>query len=223
MFSLWKKAERERNNMSTNFIVWPNSTIVTSRRVCAFLTAKEKVCLVLGINKRYGKLEILFSKIFWRTFILFVGPLIPLFWISGGFSSGFQSQSGQSYSHLVDVYVMYIPSNSLLVWHMLTSWWPAWQPSCSHPRTCNFDIIFFYFLNFFSRKGLGKWGIETGYTFFKNNCLGFLFRNLRSIWYFITSRSSESCVRFCTVLWDSKFPKFCTWTTLNANYYDYRC
>ena len=32
----------------------------------------------------------------------FVGPLIPLFWTSGGVSSGFQSQSGQPYSHLVE-------------------------------------------------------------------------------------------------------------------------
>ena len=31
---------------------------------------------------------------FWRTGVLFVGPLIPLFWTSGEVSSGFQSQSG---------------------------------------------------------------------------------------------------------------------------------
>ena len=31
---------------------------------------------------------------FWRTWVLFVGPLIPLFWTSGDISSGFQSQSG---------------------------------------------------------------------------------------------------------------------------------
>ena len=30
----------------------------------------------------------------------FVGPLMPLFWTSGDVSSGFQSQSGQPYSHL---------------------------------------------------------------------------------------------------------------------------
>ena len=32
-------------------------------------------------------------KIFWWTHVLFVGPLIPLFWTSGDVSSGFQSQS----------------------------------------------------------------------------------------------------------------------------------
>ena len=31
---------------------------------------------------------------FWRTWVLFVGPLIPLFQTSGDVSSGFQSQSG---------------------------------------------------------------------------------------------------------------------------------
>ena len=36
------------------------------------------------------------KKCFWRTHthILFLGPLIPMFWISGDVSSGFQSQSG---------------------------------------------------------------------------------------------------------------------------------
>ena len=29
----------------------------------------------------------------------FLGPLVPLFWISGDISSGFQSQSGLPYSH----------------------------------------------------------------------------------------------------------------------------
>ena len=29
----------------------------------------------------------------------FVGPLIPMFWTSGYISSGFQSHSGQPYSH----------------------------------------------------------------------------------------------------------------------------
>ena len=35
-----------------------------------------------------------FFKSFWRTHVLFLGPLVPLFWISGDVSSGFQSQSG---------------------------------------------------------------------------------------------------------------------------------
>ena len=34
------------------------------------------------------------------------GALIPLFWASGDVSSGFQSQSGQPYSHLAEAYVL---------------------------------------------------------------------------------------------------------------------
>ena len=35
-----------------------------------------------------------YIAIFLRTEVLFVGPLIPLFWISGDFCPGFQSQGG---------------------------------------------------------------------------------------------------------------------------------
>ena len=59
--------------------------------------------------------------------VLCVGPLIPPFWTSGDISSGFQSQSGQSYSHLVEAYVLHIPRDSPLVQHLPTSWRPAWQ------------------------------------------------------------------------------------------------
>ena len=42
-----------------------------------------------------------FFKYFWRTYthVSYFGALIPLFWISGDVSSGFQSQSGLPYSH----------------------------------------------------------------------------------------------------------------------------
>ena len=49
---------------------------------------------------------------FWRTWVLFVEPLIPLFWTSGDVSSGFQSQSGQPYSHMAEAYVLHIPWDS---------------------------------------------------------------------------------------------------------------
>ena len=35
-----------------------------------------------------------FFESFWRDTCPFLGPLVPLFWISGDVSSGFQSQSG---------------------------------------------------------------------------------------------------------------------------------
>ena len=48
---------------------------------------------------------LVFFKKNWWTHVLFVGPLIPLFRTSGDFSYGFQSQSGQLYSHCVEAYV----------------------------------------------------------------------------------------------------------------------
>ena len=38
-----------------------------------------------------------------------MGPLIPLFWTSDDVSSWFQRHSGQTYSHLEETHVMYIP------------------------------------------------------------------------------------------------------------------
>ena len=62
----------------------------------------------------------------------FGGPQIPLFWISGDVSSGFQSQSGLCLIHFfVEANVMYIPCDPPLVLHMLTSWQLAAQPVTS--------------------------------------------------------------------------------------------
>ena len=49
-----------------------------------------------------------------------MGHLIPLFWTSGDISSGFQSQSGQTHLCLAEAYVLHIPWDSPLVWHLLT-------------------------------------------------------------------------------------------------------
>ena len=70
-----------------------------------------------------------------------VGPLIPLFWISCDVPSGFQSQSVQPYSCSVEVHVLHIPCDSPLVWHLLTFWQPAWQPSQSFPHTCEKELV----------------------------------------------------------------------------------
>ena len=72
----------------------------------------------------------LFFKKIWKTWVLFEVPLIPLFWTSGDIFSGFQSQSRQPYLYLAEVYMLRIPWDSPLVWHLLTSWQPAWQSSC---------------------------------------------------------------------------------------------
>ena len=48
----------------------------------------------------------------------FLGPLEPLFWISGDVSSGFQSQSGFCLFRIAEANVMYIPRDPPLVLHM---------------------------------------------------------------------------------------------------------
>ena len=55
------------------------------------------------------------------------GPLVPLFWISGDISSGFQSQSGFCLIPIAEANVMYIPWDPPLVLHLPTSWQPASQ------------------------------------------------------------------------------------------------
>ena len=62
----------------------------------------------------------------------FLGPLVPLFWISGDVSSGVQSQSGFCLIHFfVEVNVMYIPQDPPLVLRISISWWLAVQPVTS--------------------------------------------------------------------------------------------
>ena len=48
-------------------------------------------------------------------------PLILLYWTFSEISSGFQSQIAQPYSHLVEVYLLHVPRDSPLVWHLPTS------------------------------------------------------------------------------------------------------
>ena len=73
-----------------------------------------------------------FKKKFCRTWVLFVGHWYPCFGllVMSDVSSGFQSQSGQPYLSLAEAYVLHVPWDSPLVQHLLTSWQPAWQPSC---------------------------------------------------------------------------------------------
>ena len=49
---------------------------------------------ILGSFKWNKQRYVHFFFNFWRTWVPFVGPLIPLFWTSGDISSEFQSQSG---------------------------------------------------------------------------------------------------------------------------------
>ena len=63
-----------------------------------------------------------FKKKIWRTHVLFVGPLIPLFWTSGDVSPGFQSQGGSLTCVLLRLHTMN-SSDSPLLRHLLTSCW----------------------------------------------------------------------------------------------------
>ena len=62
-----------------------------------------------------------------------------LFWTCSDVSSGFQSQSGQTYLHLAEAYLLHIPWDWYLVQHLPTSLQPAWQLSWFSPtylRAC---------------------------------------------------------------------------------------
>ena len=74
------------------------------------------------------------------SFVL--GPLVPLFWISGDVSSGFQIQSGFCLIHFfAKVNVMYIPWYPPLVLHLPTSWQPAHCQSLPHMHVQWGDLV----------------------------------------------------------------------------------
>ena len=72
-------------------------------------------------------LHVFFFGFFKKVFVhlCFLGPLVPLFWISGDASSGFQSQSGFCLIYIVEANIMYVPRDPPLVLHLPTSWRPA--------------------------------------------------------------------------------------------------
>ena len=76
----------------------------------------------------YSVLLIYFLQKLWNTLVLFVGPLITLFWTSGDVSSGFQSQGG-SLTCILHHLCKMGTSDSPLVRHLLTAGRPAWQPN----------------------------------------------------------------------------------------------
>ena len=69
-----------------------------------------------------------------------LGPLLPLFGISGNISSGCQSQSGFILIHIAGVNVMYIPWDPPLVLHMLTSWQPVCSWSLPHMHQQRWEL-----------------------------------------------------------------------------------
>ena len=98
------------------------------------LRSMFQISSVLSLNCLQG--DFFLKKNFWRAWVLFVGPLIPLFWTSGDISSGFQSQGGQPYLHLAKAYVLHVPWDSPLVWHLLDLLVTSMVAEPSLPRTC---------------------------------------------------------------------------------------
>ena len=91
------------------------STVVTShqlpirpRRTNLYMTQhKVAYCLIKKI---------------WRTSVLFLGPLIVLFWTLVTSAQGFKARVDSLACMLRHLYAME-SSDSSLVWHLLTSWW----------------------------------------------------------------------------------------------------
>ena len=105
-----------------------------------------------------GEVSILISNIdssfetFWRDIRPFCGATDTIggaTHTSGDVSSWFQSQSEQPYLYLVEAYMSHVPWDSLLVQHLSTFWWPAWQPNQSLPYPCKRALI-----------GLGNWDLS---------------------------------------------------------------
>ena len=76
-------------------------------------TVFHQIQTILATNPFNDFLETFLKKFLEDTHVLFLGggggALVPLFWISGDVSSGFQSQSGFCLIRIVEANVMYIP------------------------------------------------------------------------------------------------------------------
>ena len=73
--------------------MWPE---IVERIDCS--SAKAARSKFFGLM-RMSVSSVFFKKKIWRTSVIFVGPLIPLFWTSGDICPGFQRQSGSPYLH----------------------------------------------------------------------------------------------------------------------------
>ena len=95
-----------------------------------------------------NKFRPLFFWFFLKKFLAdtcpFLGPLVPLFWISGDVSSGFQSQSGFCLIRYFCGGECNVHSqDSPLVLHLPTSWQPARGRSLPHMHVQRWDLARF--------------------------------------------------------------------------------
>ena len=65
---------------------------------------------------------------FWNTSVLFEGPLIPFLWTCGDICTGVKAREDALVGMLCCLHAI-DSSDSPLMWHLLTSWQPAWQAS----------------------------------------------------------------------------------------------
>ena len=95
-----------------------------------------------------------------------MGPLTLLFWTSGDVSSGFQTQGGQPYSHLVDAYVLHVLNINFkltLNWNVLASF----RQHISHPisniyYSCIYMCKYYkYFINVHCKL----WNVSLNYHY----------------------------------------------------------
>ena len=118
---------------------WPSAMSLIGLIHINELTSREEECIV-HTGWCFSYQWEFFLKFFWRTSVLFVGRLIPKFWNFGDVCPGFQIQGGSLLCMLPHPCVM-DSSDSPLVQHPLTFWWPALRSSLFDPRTFTWTII----------------------------------------------------------------------------------
>ena len=114
---------------------WGSFLKITPCNFYCYITNVEKFFKFFLFNCKFGdRKEINTCRSYWMSSSIFKqfledvspfgGPLLPLFWISGYISSGFQSRSRQfTLGRIIHIACSF---DWPLVWHLLTSWWTAW-------------------------------------------------------------------------------------------------
>ena len=83
-----------------------------------------------------------FLKSFWRTHVLFWGHWYPCFGFLVTSPLGFKARVGSAlFAIFAEANVMYIPQDSPLVLHLLTSWRPARSRSLPHMHVQRWDLV----------------------------------------------------------------------------------
>ena len=98
-------------------------------------TRKSTVVLQIHEGKKERKASPGISFLFLEGKSFLLGHWYPCFWTSGDVYPGFEARIETLICLLHYLHAMNSP-HSYLMWHLLTSWWPVWQPSHFDPHTC---------------------------------------------------------------------------------------